>query len=69
MRKMGTAVRNSNLLRLTHEVKKEDGSIIKKEIVVRNTSKVLLWVLAICGILFFIGFTILKINLNIFFTH
>lgn len=69
MRKIGTAVRNSNLLRLTHEVKKEDGTIIKKEILVKNTSKILLWVLAICGILFFVGFAILKINLNIFFTH
>ena len=69
MLKMGTAAKNSHLLRLTHEIRKEDGSIIKKEIIVKDSNKILLWVLAIVGILLFAGLTLFKINFTIFLTQ
>lgn len=69
MRKIGTAIKNSNLLRLTHETRKEDGTIIKKEVLVKDSNRILLWVVAILGILIAAGFAIFKINLNIFLTH
>ncbi len=69
MRKIGTAIKNSNLLRLTHEIRKEDGTIIKKEVLVKDSNRILLWVVAILGILIVAGFAVFKINFNIFLTH
>ena len=66
MSRIGTVSKNSSLLRLTYEVKKNDGTSINKEMIVRDTNRILLWILAIFGILIFAGFTIFKINLNIF---
>ena len=66
MRKIGTAVKNSNFMRLTHEIRKEDGTVIKKEVLVKDTNRILLWVVAILGILIVAGFTLFRINFTIF---